>query len=564
MKNSSYKLMIAGRVFAAALAIPCAVVSSVSTPFVIISYAAEDNEASDGQLKKSVDEAVSFLEKSFGNQYDSVTEQIKHEIKEKGYDYELTMQSYHDNENPFKTMDYTKLVAAYATAKEYTYENGMPKRHMLTDAQFLAYTITEKTYDDGKKYGVVKLSVESPEYIFSYFGIPMDSMLGGRTVKAIYTDKQEKIDAAVFGVELNQNVFVATRRNVGTSSNYKPQVESLIASLDISSDRRRLIKTAMSLLGQVPYEWGGKPSKAGYDNSWWLYGDNGQQNGLDCSGFVQWAFMTAGFGKSITDELLSTRSTVSSFTHISRVDLQPGDLGLFNDGSLSSNHVGIYLGDGYWIHCSSTADTVIIAKNVGFNVFVRVLDANGTSSDASQNGAEYGSNESGQELSAAAQSSSEESSNANTGDSSISDSGASSAQETSQEADPADVKLLAQLIQHEAGGEGLNGWVAVGEVVMNRVKNPKFKENSIKDVVYADGQFSKSKDIASIEPRQEIMDVAEDVINGKISIFNNPNVLYFRNPVITSGISAKVKADWGKLKYYGYVGAHSFYIDDAD
>lgn len=52
-----------------------------------------------------------------------------------------------------------------------------------------------------------------------------------------------------------------------------------------------------------------------------------------------------------------------------------------------------------------------------------------------------------------------------------------------------EVTVLAALIQCEAGGESYEGQVAVGSVVMNRVRSARFP-NSIKEVIYAPGQFT--------------------------------------------------------------------------
>ena len=53
-----------------------------------------------------------------------------------------------------------------------------------------------------------------------------------------------------------------------------------------------------------------------------------------------------------------------------------------------------------------------------------------------------------------------------------------------------ELDLLAALIQCEAGGESHTGKVAVGAVVMNRVRSGQFP-NSITEVVYQSGQFSR-------------------------------------------------------------------------
>ena len=58
--------------------------------------------------------------------------------------------------------------------------------------------------------------------------------------------------------------------------------------------------------------------------------------------------------------------------------------------------------------------------------------------------------------------------------------------------DSYEVKLLAALIQCEAGGECYEGQLAVGAVVMNRVADPRFPE-TIAEVIYQSGQFTPVK-----------------------------------------------------------------------
>ncbi len=65
----------------------------------------------------------------------------------------------------------------------------------------------------------------------------------------------------------------------------------------------------------------------------------------------------------------------------------------------------------------------------------------------------------------------------------------SSSSGTAVSASSNDTMLLAALIQCEAGGESYAGQLAVGAVVMNRVKSSSFP-NSISGVIYQSGQFS--------------------------------------------------------------------------
>lgn len=55
-----------------------------------------------------------------------------------------------------------------------------------------------------------------------------------------------------------------------------------------------------------------------------------------------------------------------------------------------------------------------------------------------------------------------------------------------------EMELLARLIEAEAKGESYEGKVAVGNVVINRVRSELFP-NTIKDVIYAQNQFSPVK-----------------------------------------------------------------------
>ena len=122
-----------------------------------------------------------------------------------------------------------------------------------------------------------------------------------------------------------------------------------------------------------------------------------------------------------------------------------------------------------------------------------------------------------------------------------------------------DVTLLAQLITHEALGEGYNGWVAVGEVVLNRVESEKFPD-TVSDVIFQKGQFSGSKYITKITPREDIKEVARQILNGSLRIFNNKSVLYFCNPTLVTGVSATANVAWNGKPWYTSVANQAFYL----
>ena len=85
-------------------------------------------------------------------------------------------------------------------------------------------------------------------------------------------------------------------------------------------------------------------------------------------------------------------------------------------------------------------------------------------------------------------------------------------------ADVSDVTLLAALIQCEAGGESYEGQLAVGAVVMNRVRSSGYPD-TISGVIYMSGQFTPAmsgKVASRIEKgiKDSCMQAAQEAING--------------------------------------------------
>ena len=158
---------------------------------------------------------------------------------------------------------------------------------------------------------------------------------------------------------LSQSVFVQIQSGIQLlSDDEKKQLET--AEIEAEGNRLTLVNVASSLIGSVPYQWGGKSSKSGYDTSWYTF-ENGQQKGLDCSGYIQWVFRTAGYSEDIWKQLTSTSTIMQTCEQIPQSDLQIGDLGILNNGE-TINHVGMYIGNGYYIHCNAGDKTVSISK----------------------------------------------------------------------------------------------------------------------------------------------------------------------------------------------------------
>lgn len=83
----------------------------------------------------------------------------------------------------------------------------------------------------------------------------------------------------------------------------------------------------------------------------YVYGSAGPK-GFDCSGFTSFIYKQFGFSINRTASTQLNHNGVS----VDRANLQPGDLVFFRDYSCakSASHVGIYIGDGQFIHASSS------------------------------------------------------------------------------------------------------------------------------------------------------------------------------------------------------------------
>lgn len=91
----------------------------------------------------------------------------------------------------------------------------------------------------------------------------------------------------------------------------------------------------------------------------------------------------------------------------------------------------------------------------------------------------------------------------------------------------ADVNLLARLIYGEARGEVYTGQVAVGAVVMNRVKSSSFP-NTISGVIYQTGAFDAVSDgQINLPVNSTAKKAAQDAINGWDPSYG---AIYYFNP----------------------------------
>lgn len=90
----------------------------------------------------------------------------------------------------------------------------------------------------------------------------------------------------------------------------------------------------------------------GYD---YVSGGTTPSTGFDCTGFTYYVYNACGYSLS-----RSCSIQAKSGTAVSKSDLKAGDLLLFNNGANGSiGHVGIYIGDGVFIHAANSRRGVV-------------------------------------------------------------------------------------------------------------------------------------------------------------------------------------------------------------
>ena len=120
-----------------------------------------------------------------------------------------------------------------------------------------------------------------------------------------------------------------------------------------------------------------------------------------------------------------------------------------------------------------------------------------------------------------------------------------------------DLYLIAQTVWHEARGEGTNGWIAVAEVIKNRILSETYP-NTAREVIYQDGQFSYNEELADMVPAEAEIKVVKMVLDGNLSILGDDSVMWFRNPTIGSSTDMSEKTDENEME----VTESSEYVND--
>ena len=112
-------------------------------------------------------------------------------------------------------------------------------------------------------------------------------------------------------------------------------------ALNLSDDLREAMLARTMLVVNTPYTYGG----------------NSPEGGFDCSGLIQWAV-----GGITEKRLPRTTSQWAQFSNPVSRDLMRGDFVFFNTLGGRYSHMGIFVGNGQFVHAPSSGGTVQRAR----------------------------------------------------------------------------------------------------------------------------------------------------------------------------------------------------------
>ena len=327
------------------------------------------------EVTASFDDMAAVVSDCIQAGYDAALAEVDQIIADGGYDHDLSMQALVNNALVSSEYDTCYVLAAYSASMV---QRGTTKADLQNKLNAVADQMYAVTYEVKQAQVTVETDdgpeMQTVEYVACTIH-PFDQSViltaFGVDTGAQYDQFQVTYGEAILDMS---NSLKMTMYGTTSDGSVPPisdaELNLFLASLDCSGKRKELMRCALSLVGRVPYFWGGK-SAPGWNSDWntpRLVTAAGSSStgtirpyGLDCSGFTEWVYQTA-LGVTLYD---GTWNQWDATHAITKEELLPGDLGFMAvPGTVPVNHVLLYAGedaDGnmLWVHCASGTGVVL-------------------------------------------------------------------------------------------------------------------------------------------------------------------------------------------------------------
>ena len=172
----------------------------------------------------------------------------------------------------------------------------------------------------------------------NWYKIDLDGKTGYVSAKYISDTKIAETTSRGGSILKNEETPVVQEKQPAVEQNTSEQIPPPAAT---TSSGSAIVEYAKQYLGYKYVSGGASP-----------------ETGFDCSGFTSYVYKNFGISLYRT-----SRDQIKNGVAVEKSNLQPGDLVIFNnDANTKIGHVGIYIGDGNFIHAANKKSGVKITK----------------------------------------------------------------------------------------------------------------------------------------------------------------------------------------------------------
>ena len=378
MRHTLFKILVAFCLFLLFMAVAIVSLPSIVTNNLFHTDPSTVDLSGPASILGSYDDMVATVSGCVQGGYDQALARVDALITEGGYDQELSMEALVNNAQVSVDYDTCYILAAYSAAMGQRGTSKADLKAKLDAAAGQMFAVTYEVKEATKMVQPEAAEGEEPgepeEVTVQYVVCTIHPFDQSVILTAFGLDTSAKYDQfnITYGEAIDHMASALKMTMYGAQPNGSvppitdTELNAYVNSLTCSEKRKDLMRAALSLVGKVPYFWGGK-SAPGWNDAWntprlvTAAGSSTsgtmQPYGLDCSGFTSWAYMTA-FGVNLGNGWDTTYA-------ITEAELLPGDIGMMAArGTVTVNHILIYAGknaDGnkMWVHCTYGSGVVL-------------------------------------------------------------------------------------------------------------------------------------------------------------------------------------------------------------